>query len=349
MRKETRCKLMDRSEMLSHTLKNQYLLEKADKATVVSDLCGLQAQFANNPKYALRIRASDFMEDTWNEGLAKIWSFRGTLHMVKIEEIGLYLSARGLKSGWEEPRWGLDEGTATYWSEYLMACIAEGIQGREELKARCREKGISQEVMDKVFHGWGGLVREMCDRGMIAYESGTAKRFLVCRDLEFMDRDDARAILIQRYFRAFAPATMEDCARFTGYPKREILRLVAGRSIPLRSVTVEGVEYFHLDDLQGNGEIPRCLFLAGFDQMVMGYQDRSRFMDDRNKSDVVTTTGIIHPTILLHGKLKAKWRKERTGIGITPFGPLGIRDRKAITSKALEVFAGEIRTVTFHD
>src|SRR5690606_26048148 len=115
----------------------------------------------------------------------------------------------------------------------------------------------------------------------------TAKRFLALRDLELMDRDDARASLIQRYFRSFAPATIGDCARFTGYPKGEILRLVEKTGIPLRSVTVEGVAYFHLDDLKGNGEIPRCLFLAGFDQMVMGYQDRSRFMDDRNKSDVV--------------------------------------------------------------
>lgn len=340
---------MDKNELLYHTLKNQYLLEKADKATVVTDLCGLQAQFANNPKYALQIRATDFSEETWNEGLAKIWSFRGTLHMVRVDEIGLYLSARGLKAGWKEPRWGLDERTASYWSEYLMACIAEGTSGREELKARCREKGMSQEVMDKVFHGWGGLVREMCDRGMIAYESGTAKRFLACRDLEFMDRDDARSILIQRYFRSFAPATVDDCARFTGYPKKEIRRLIVEKGIPLRSVIGEGVEYFHLDDLQGNGEIPRCLFLAGFDQMVMGYQDRSRFMDGRNKPDVVTTTGIIHPTILLHGKLKAKWKKERSGIGITPFGPLSTRDRKTIISKAMEIFTGEIRTVTFQD
>lgn len=72
-------------------------------------------------------------------------------------------------------------------------------------------------------------------------------------------------------------------------------------------------------------------------------------MDDRNKSDVVTTTGIIHPTILLQGKLKAKWRKERLGIGITPFGRLSMRDRKTIISKAMEVFSGEIKTVTFYD
>jgi hypothetical protein len=28
----------------------------------------------------LRIRASDFNEDTWDKGLVKIWSFRKTLH-----------------------------------------------------------------------------------------------------------------------------------------------------------------------------------------------------------------------------------------------------------------------------
>lgn len=37
---------MDREELLSISLRGLHLLKKADKATVVSDLCGLQAQFA---------------------------------------------------------------------------------------------------------------------------------------------------------------------------------------------------------------------------------------------------------------------------------------------------------------
>ena len=84
-------------QLLFASLHNLHLLEKTDKATVVSDLMGLQAQFANNPKYALQIRAADYDEETWGEGLVKTWTFRGTPHAVRREELGLYLSAVGVK------------------------------------------------------------------------------------------------------------------------------------------------------------------------------------------------------------------------------------------------------------
>jgi hypothetical protein len=67
---------IDSHGLLLASLNSQHLLEKAPCDTVVSDLCGLQAQFASNPKHALRVRGNDFGEDTWEDGLVKIWSFR---------------------------------------------------------------------------------------------------------------------------------------------------------------------------------------------------------------------------------------------------------------------------------
>ena len=260
------------------------MLKKTDKATVVSDLCGLQAQFANNPKYALRIRASDFSEAGWGDGLVKIWSFRGTLHAVGTDEVGLFLSARGVPNAWDDSWWGLKKEIKPYWSEFIYERILEGANGREELKQECRKKGMQEDVVAKVFHGWGGLFKEMCARGMIAYDIGRAKRFVVCDNLSFLSKDEARASTIKRYFRAYAPATIADCAAFTGYKKREVLKLIEDHCIPLRSVMCEGVEYYGLDDGNegGGSNIPNCIFLAGFDQMIMpDFDSESAFLMPR--------------------------------------------------------------------
>ena len=32
---------------------------------------------------------------------------------------------------------------------------------------------MEPELLDKVFYGWGGLLRDMCARGLIAYAPGT--------------------------------------------------------------------------------------------------------------------------------------------------------------------------------
>ena len=55
--------MTDLEMLLYNSLKGLHLLDKADTHTVVSDLMGLQAQFANYPKASLRIRASDYREE----------------------------------------------------------------------------------------------------------------------------------------------------------------------------------------------------------------------------------------------------------------------------------------------
>lgn len=339
--------MISREELLLHSLQRQHLLERTDKLTVVSDLCGLQAQFASNPKYALRIRACDFSEADWGSGLVKIWSFRGTLHAVRKDELEVFLSARGVPNFWGDSWWGLTKEIKPYWSDFIYEQIREGTCGREELKQKCRDHGMDQELLAKVFHGWGGLLKEMCDRGMIAYEIGTAKRFVACTDVRLSDRDEARAAIITRYFRSFGPATVVDCATFTGYKKREVLDIIQRFAIPLCTVNGEGIDYHYIGELSGDFGIPACIYLAGFDQMIMGYKDRSRLMDDANKRDVITNSGIVFPTILLHGRLRARWKKDGQKLIVTPFAELDRKDRDLITERGIELFADEAIEVSF--
>lgn len=341
--------MISKEELLYFSLKHQHLLAKTDKDTVVSDLCGLQAQFANNPKYALRIRASNYSETGWGAGLIKVWSFRGTLHAVRKDELGLFLSARGVKDTWDNA-WGIDPEIKPHWAQRIYDWIASGVDGREELKEKCRAKGMEQEVLEKVFHGWGGLIREMCDRGMIAYHIGTAKRFVLCHDVQFSDQKSARMEVIKRYFKAFGPATATDCAAFTGYRKTDVIKLIEESGMQLKSVFCEGVEYFHLTDLHSAGSIPDCLYLTGFDQLILGYKDRSRFLRDEDKRQVTTTTGIVFPTILVNGSLQAKWKKDGTKLMITPFSgsrKLSKRNKDLISAQGRALFGTEIKEVVY--
>lgn len=102
---------LTRGELLAVTLERQHLLRRdATCVQVASDLLGLQAQFSTGPRDALRARASDFSPQGWDRDLVKIWSHRGTIHMVPAHELWLYLSARDnrgpladLWDGWGDP------------------------------------------------------------------------------------------------------------------------------------------------------------------------------------------------------------------------------------------------------
>lgn len=338
---------MDRKELLLYTLQNQYLLEKGNKRDILSGLCGLQAQFANNPRYSLRIRARDFSEESWSEGLVKIWTHRNTIHVIPADELGLFLSAKGQNLDWSESWWDIPVKVKPYWSSFIRDKIASGIDEREALKAECRLAGMDEGLLKHVFHGWGGLIKEMSDRGLIAYRPGTEKRFLLPEEPAWMDRDEARFIFLQRYFERFGPATEADCAAFTGYRITEVRELLRRGKLPLKSINCDGILYFYLGDLHASRSLPACIYLSGFDQLIMGYKDRSRFMDSSDKALVVNQAGIAYPVILLNGRLRARWKKEPGRLLITPFSPLSPTARRIIASGGRKLFADEEIEVMF--
>lgn len=337
---------VDKRELLAASLHNQFLLAPAPRARVVSSLCGLQAQFANYPRHALRIRASDHDHDSWNKGLVKTWTFRGTLHLVPERELGLYLSALDAPQKWDDA-WGIARRSKPRLAAMLLDWIRDGVREREELKARCRAKGVPAETLDRVFHGWGGLMKEMCLRGMIAYAPGTKKHFHPCSAVERPERDAARREILRRYFTHLGPATLADCAVFTGMTKKTLRELLDRHPLPLRSLKCDGEEYFYIRRWDGGATVPRCLFLAGFDQLLLAYKDRSRLVPDAHRNKVVTNTGIIHPTLLVDGMVRAKWKLAGGTLTVTPFETLSAKRRKVIKDEAKRLFGGESAETVF--
>ena len=340
--------MIDDRELLLASLDNQHLLDRVDMASVVSNLCGLQAQFANNPAHALRFRAYDFDEASWQDGLVKTWTFRRTIHVVRRDELGLFLSAQGVPDKWDD-EWGVSRRIKPRLSANIVAWIREGNGGREALKERCRAKGVDEEVLANVFHGWGGLLKEICQRGLAAYVPGTEKRFIACDAVDFMERDEARAILLRRYFTRLGPATIADCATFMGLTPKTVLGVLDRFPLPLQSVGGRGGEYFYLREWDARREIPECVFLAGFDQLLMAYRDRRRLVDDKHKGCVVTNTGIVHPTIVVGGRVRAKWRKDGKTLRVTPFVSLSLRRRRRVEEAGEALFAGAVREVVFEE
>lgn len=51
---------LTKKELLAQSLARHHVLQRVSRLQVVSDLCGLQAQFATGPREALRIRARDY-------------------------------------------------------------------------------------------------------------------------------------------------------------------------------------------------------------------------------------------------------------------------------------------------
>ncbi|MCL2343646.1 MAG: winged helix DNA-binding domain-containing protein [Firmicutes bacterium] len=326
----------DKEFLLYQSLRGQHLIGKAPKNIVVSELCGLQAQFQNNPGHALRVRAEDFTEPGWSGGLVKLWTLRGTLHAVLESEAGLFLSARPAEH-WDDS-WDIPREVKPYWAEFILDQVKSGNGEREHLKKACADQGMEPELLSRVFYGWGGLLSDMCRRGLVAYSCGAGKRFVPLENVSSWERDTARAEILRRYFWAYGLATLSDCQYFTYYKRAEILRLIEKFSLPLKSLILDSKEYFYLQEHESGADIPHVLFLAGFDQLLLGYKDRTRMMREENRRDVTTNTGIVMPTLLVDGLLSARWKKNASAVAIAPFRKISAVNRKRVVREAERLF-----------
>ena len=324
-------------ELLAWRMRGLHLYERAPSSNVVSDLIGLQAQFANNAKMALRIRASDFDPARWSDGLVKIWSFRHTLHDVPIDEVGLHLSARGRMESWDN-RWGIDAKRASNHAARLMVMLGEGVDTRAALKARFCRAGITKDELSRIFHGWGGLFYEMNQRGMIAYHPDTEKRFVPLERVEWIDTQPALALMTHRYFKAYGPATLKDLMIFTGFRAGDIRQVLASDPPPLKEVKFKNQTLYYLGDPPDDLNLPACRFLTGFDAMIMGYADRSFIIDPDDKKHIVTLSGIVFPTVLIGGKIRARWKLTGDELTITAFRPLSKTQMRAVETAARAAF-----------
>ena len=116
--------------------------------------------------------------------------------------------------------------------------------------------------------------------------------------------DDAQAELARRYFRAFSPATAADFTTWSGLASSRAIALVRDELTP---VEVNGRPGYRLGDAQhGSG----LRLLSGFDNLLIGYRDRTGLVPDERRGEVYVG-GIIRPTIVRDGVVVGRWRLDR--------------------------------------
>lgn len=320
--------------LLSASLSNLYLTQKDTMRNVSKHLLGLQAQFNANPYYSLMIRSNNYDETEIIQNYVKTWSFRGTIHLVHKSDLYLHLSSRNHHQ-WTD-HWGMDASDKPYWSAYIIEAIKSGFTTRAELKKACLEAKMSDAHFDSVFHGWGGLLQEMCLRGLIAYKPTNAKEFMILDSVEFIDQQKARLKVIEQYFKQYGPATIQDCAYFTGFKVKEVKTLI--EEISLFEIDLDDKKYYSTKVLSDDIVIPEIIILAGFDPLILGYKDKGRFMNESELRKYVTNTGIIFPGILIDGKLACRWQKKGHTITVKPYRKILVKHQKMIKRHLSELF-----------
>jgi hypothetical protein len=147
-----------------------------------------------------------------------------------------------------------------------------------------------------------------------------------------LDRDVALGELALRFFRGHGPATVKDLVRWAGVLVRDVRAGLAVAGDRLTTLDVDGVEHWldpetpdRLAACRADAE--RVLLLPGFDELVLGYADRTCTVPAEFADRIVPGgNGVFRPTVVSGGRAVATWRTAGRGgarsLQLEPFGAL---------------------------
>lgn len=148
-------------------------------------------------------------------------------------------------------------------------------------------------------------------------------------DIAVPEPDEAAAIALPAYLRAYGPATPEifDAYLTRGANKKAVVRgWFAALGDDLATVDVEGEQLQMLaedvDELAAAEPSDEVRLLPGFDQWVLGPgTTATAIVPAAHRSDVSRTGGWISPVVIEGGRVVGVWdRTDSGGIDVRPFG-----------------------------
>jgi len=304
---------------------------------VVRWLLAIQAQDLPGAEWSVGLRAPGTtlreVDAALSRGeIVRSWPMRGTLHLVPAEDIGWMVgltserTIRSLARRYDEL--GLEPGTFKQAQEVAVTALEGGrTLSRASLFETFETAGISTA-------GQRGphILGYLHQRGTLVLGPvhGTGQHVVLhdewVREARRPERDEALGEWVLRYFRSHGPATVKDFTWWTKLTVRDARIGLAIARDQLEQTTVDDVSYWMAPGLPDRAS-RRVHALPGFDEYLLGYQDRGAALDPANAQVVVPgNNGVFQPTIVVKGRVVDTWRRKVTPSGITltprPFASL---------------------------
>lgn len=322
---------------------------------VVTRLTCLQAQDLRSARSAVALRAGCEVTDVDaaldSGGVVRSWPMRGTLHLVPATDLR-WMLALNATSTLRSARRRHDELDITPQAiERALAVTEERLRGgggmtRGEVFSLWDEHGIAAEGQRGIH-----LLQSLCLRALLVLGplDGRQQRFVLFDEWIHRSRPVDRPANIAdwalRYFRSHGPATVADFRWWTGLLQRDLLPVWDTVSSRLVELVVDGTSYFAAPETitsydEHRPTTFRPLLTPAFDEILLGYADRTPTVDRDDLGRVVPGgNGMFKAVLVDGGRAVGTWRRGPTkavpGIAVSPFdGALSRRAERALPGLA---------------
>ena len=251
--------------------------------------------------------------------IVRTWCMRGTLHLVPADLLADLLAvfgpvhvARGRR---RLAQLGLDEVACARGVAVIAEVLASrGALTRHALAEAVRDHGVPLDVTGQApVH----LIRRACLQGVacqVGAPDGSPRYGLRehVAPAPLPERRSALGRIGRWYLDAFAPASPDDLAAWSGLPAADVRHawrhagdLVAvARTDPPLWRRADG-------DARADGDPLTVRLLPAFDGYLLGYRDRRHVLARDHAHLVNAGGGMVRPTLVVGGRVTGTWRIDR--------------------------------------
>jgi hypothetical protein len=320
---------------------------------VVEHLGGVQAQDFLQALWALGSRLPEGTTETQVEEaitrreLVRTWPMRGTLHFVPPADVHWMLELLTPRviagTGTRQKQLELDAKVFAKAEKVLLKALSGGgMLSREDMQATLDKAGISTAGQ----RGYHILWRLSSERLLcVGPRTGKSQTFVLLNEWvttpRKLDRAASIALLAERYFLSRGPASVGDFASWSGLTMPDARAGLEAVKPKLAKDTLQGSEVWHSPDVcPPAAKKPQVRLVAGFDEMILGYKDRSPSITDPAHAAKIVPggNGIFNPVMLVDGRVTGIWKrtikKKSVEVQLQPFSPLSQTQRKAFAKEA---------------
>ncbi|WP_382309968.1 winged helix DNA-binding domain-containing protein [Herbiconiux sp. UC225_62] len=294
---------------------------------VAQHLLALQAQDFGQAVWALGLRSpgstrADVAAALDSAQVVRSWPMRGTLHFSTPDDLRWMLSLTATKTvtgvAARHRQLDLDDSVFARAGRIAEAELRGGGSfTREEFFALLEADGISTTAQRGVHIIWW-----LAHDGLLCWgpTRGTQQALVLLDEWApptrdpHPDRDQSLAEFVLRYVTGHGPATLKDFCWWSKTTVTDAQRGLALVRDRLVETEIDGVSYWMRDPAGAPPSPPRkssaVHALPGFDEYLLGYQDRSHALPAEFAGRIVPgNNGMFLPMIVSRGTIVGTWRR----------------------------------------
>ncbi|MDB5137861.1 MAG: winged helix DNA-binding protein [Mucilaginibacter sp.] len=343
---------MTASDIPQLRLINQHLISPAFKkpADIVQYMGAIQAQDYAGAKWAIGQRlqgATDtIVEKAFTDGdIIRTHVMRPTWHFVSPQDIRWMLELTAARvqgiAGTQHRQFQLNNSVFLQCEKAISSALQGGKQlMRSEVADALQQAGIATNEQ-RFIH----IMMQMELTGLVCSGGRHVKQFTYALLDERVpitkkiSRDEALAMLTERYFIAHGPATLTDFVWWSGLT---VTDAKAGLEIikdKLTSQMINGSSYWFAEQSYNlKSKSSTAFLLPNYDEFIVSYKDRSASIASSNVNKTDPRGTIFNNTIVVSGRIIGTWKhtfkKDTVILNLIPFARLSKSNDAAINAAA---------------